>query len=210
MSWKSFAVSSKCQSSGEDKFSLVLTFHSFQQVQGLSALQASIRIIPSLIVGMTVQLTTGFFIHRVPAFYLVVVTLILSAGGPLLMALINTSWSYWYDAFFAQLLAPLSIDMIFTVGLLVVTDVFPPRTQALAGAVFNTVAQLGASIGLSVMAVIASSVSNNSKSRNISPQDKLMLGYRASFWTAFAWMAAASVIAVCGLRGIGRIGLKRD
>jgi hypothetical protein len=53
---------------------------------------------------------------------------ILSAGAPLLMAMINPHWPYWYDAFFAQLLSPLSADVLFTVGLLVVSDVFPTRT----------------------------------------------------------------------------------
>lgn len=30
------------------------------------------------------------------------ISALLSAGAPLLMALIATKWPYWYDAFFAQ------------------------------------------------------------------------------------------------------------
>jgi len=187
-----------------------LPYLSFQSVQNLSALQASIRILPSLIVGTAVQLSTGLLIHRISAFYLVLTSLILSAGSPLLMALIDVQWPYWYDAFPAQLIAPLAADILFTVGLLVVSDVFPTRTQALAGAVFNTVAQFGTSIGLTIMAVISSSATKHSKIYEKSSPDALMVGYRASFWTAFGWMALACFIGAFGLRRMGKVGLKRD
>ena len=48
------------------------------------------------------------------------------------MALIDIKDPYWYNAFFAQVLAPLSVDLLFTVGILIVADSFPQRTQALA------------------------------------------------------------------------------
>lgn len=126
------------------------------------------------------------------------------------MATIKAQWPYWYNAFFAQLLSPICADILFTVGLLVVSDVFPARTQALAGAVFNTVAQFGTSIGLTLMAVISSSVTESSKIRDKKSPGALMLGYRASFWAAFAWMGLACFIGAFGLRKIGKVGLKRD
>lgn len=64
-----------------------------------------------------------------------------------MMAVVNPEWSYWYMEFWAQLLAPLAADVLFTVGLVIVSEVFPEDTQALAGAVFNTVAQFGSSLG---------------------------------------------------------------
>ncbi|EPS36792.1 hypothetical protein H072_9687 [Dactylellina haptotyla CBS 200.50] len=182
----------------------------FQEVQELSALQTSIRIIPSLIVGAIAQLCTGLLIHRTSAFTLVLTSLIISSAGPLLMALINVKWPYWYDAFFAQLVSPVSADILFTVGLLVVSDVFPTHMQALAGAVFNTVAQFGTSIGITFMAIISSYATKHSKFTDKSSPAALMVGYRASFWAAFIWMGVACVIGGFGLRKIGRIGLKRD
>jgi hypothetical protein len=183
---------------------------SFQEVQDLSALQASLRILPSLVVGTAINLTTGLLVHKIPAFHLVLIMSILSAGAPLLMAVIDPKWPYWYDAFFAQLLAPLSADVLFTVGLLVVSDIFPTRTQALAGAVFNTVAQFGTSIGLTAMAVISSSATKSSKYVEKTEPDALMVGYRASFWAAFSWIALACFIGAFGLRKLGKVGLKKD
>ncbi|RAO65319.1 uncharacterized protein BHQ10_001331 [Talaromyces amestolkiae] len=184
----------------------------FQKIQGLSALQASLRILPNVVTGSICQLTTGLLVHRVSAFYLVVGSTLLTAGSPLLMALINVEWPYWYDAFFAQALSPISADILFTVALLVISDVFPPRMQALAGAVFNTVSQFGNSLGLTIMAVISSVATKHAAASPADDQSTgpLMVGYRAGFWAAFAWMMCAFFIGGYGLRKIGKVGLKTD
>lgn len=82
--------------------------------------------------------------------------------------------------------------------------------QALGGAVFNTCAQLGAAIGLSVTQVIASSVTKDSDLANKSSPKALMEGYRTAFWTMFGWMVFICVVCGLGLRRVGVIGLKRD
>ncbi|KAJ4320379.1 hypothetical protein N0V84_005873 [Fusarium piperis] len=180
----------------------------FQEIQHLPALQASIRILPCTLVGALVNLVMGLFVHKVPAIWIVTVTSILCAGSPLLMAVIDPSWPYWGNAFIAQVLQPISCDALFTVGLIIITDVFPEDTQALAGAVFNTAAQFGSALGLAILQVVSTMVTEDSDSR-----DKvvaLMQGYRASFWTMFAFMLLCTVVGLLGLRRAGRIGLKRD
>ena len=79
-----------------------------------------------------------------------------------------------------QLLAPLSADILFTVGILIVSDVFPAKTQALAGAVFNTLAQLGTSIGLTTLSVISRGVTKEIGNESKGSSAALMEGYRAS------------------------------
>ena len=100
--------------------------------------------------------------------------------------------------------------MLFTVGLIIVSDVFPQRTQGLAGAVFNTVAQLGTSIGLALTAVVSTSVTDQSEYREKDSAPALLEGYRAVFWMLFGWMALACVAGGFGLRKLGKIGEKRD
>lgn len=163
---------------------------------------------PSLVVGFVLQLTTGLLIHRTSPYLLVLVSLLLSAGSPLLMALISAQWPYWYAAFPAQLLAPLSCDILFTIGLLAVSEEFPPHTQALAGAVFNTVSQFGSSLGLSMLAVVSASVTRAESGKGV--EEGLLAGYRAGFWTAFASMGLASLIGGLGLRKMGKVGVKKD
>lgn len=168
------------------------------------------RILPSLLVGFLIQLTTGLLIHRTSPYYLVLLALLLSAGAPLLMALISAHWPYWYAAFPAQLLSPLSCDILFTIGLLAVSEGFPAHTQALAGAVFSTVAQFGTSLGLTLLAVVAASVTKSEGDQGKGREEELLAGYRASFWTAFTSMGLACLIGAFGLRRMGKVGVKRD
>ncbi|KAJ5896389.1 uncharacterized protein N7473_005788 [Penicillium subrubescens] len=181
----------------------------FQEIQQLSALQASIRILPSLVVGVLVQVTAGFFVHRVPAIWIVVLTAVLCSLSPLLMATAQPSWTYWTNTFVAQLLQPVNCNALFTVGLIIITDIFPEDTKALAGAVFNTAAQFGTALGFAILQVISSVVTEN-KEVNEGEVTALLAGYRASFWTMFAFMILCTAISGLGLRKTGRIGLKRD
>lgn len=126
------------------------------------------------------------------------------------MAVIDSKWPYWYDAFFAQILSYVFVDIIFTVGILVVSDVFPARMQSLAGAVFNTLVQFGSSIGLCVMGVISNAVTRESEYADKTSPNALLAGYRATFWASFAFMLVTSCIAALGLRKVGKVGAKRD
>lgn len=175
-----------------------------------------------------------------PVLWTILISSALSAAAPLLMALIRTDQLYWENAFFAQvrspflshtqpqgyfffffsllipiffpqILTPISCDILFTVGLLIISDVYPKHMQALGGAVFNTCAQLGAAVGLSVTQVIASSVTSNDASfANKSSPDALMKGYRVAFWVMFGCMVFVCLVCTLGLRKVGVIGVKRD
>lgn len=104
--WKNIAFTSICimvmlciavQNSMEQFCSLF-----FQEVQGTSALGASFRILPSLIIGIFLSVATGFLVNRAPVMYSILIGTGLCAASPILMAVINPKWPYWYDAFVAQ------------------------------------------------------------------------------------------------------------
>ncbi|KAJ5885832.1 major facilitator superfamily domain-containing protein [Penicillium tannophilum] len=181
-----------------------------QEVQQLSAIQAALRFLPNVIIGVIVNIGTGLLVHRLRANYLVLITSILSAASPLLMAIIDPKWSWWYCVFWVMILCPLSADVIFTVANLIIADSFSPKTQGLAGAVFNTIAQFGTSIGLTTFAIIAASVTDGSSYNNKNSPEALMAGYRAVFWACFGLLLAAIGISAWGLRRVGKVGLKRE
>lgn len=166
--------------------------------------------LPNLLVGACVNVITGVLVDKIPATYAVLGASTVNIGAPLLMALINPRWSYWRNAFFAQILSPISCDVLFTVGLLIVSASFPARTQGLAGAVFNTVTQLGASIGLTVLSVISTMVTQDSRDVDQGSPTALFEGYKAGFWTLVAFMGTAVVVGGVGLRKLGKVGEKRD
>jgi MFS family permease len=184
----------------------------FQEIQNTSTLFTSLRLLPNLLVGTSINLTVGIFVDKISARWLVAVSSMLCAGAPLMMALVDPNWSYFYMEFWAQILAPMSGDVLFTVGLLIISDEFPGKTQALAGAVFNTVAQFGMSLGITVCQVVALTV--NTREQGQKPPDSaekdLLKGYQASFWSMFAFSISCAFIALGGLRKAGKVGVKRD
>lgn len=110
------------------------------------------------------------------------------------MALANPNQSYWAFAFVAVSLNPIGCDALFLVANLIIISVFPRDTQGLVGVVFNTVAQIGRSLGLAVIALVADSVIARSSVEDKGSAEALMEGYRAAFWLMFA-MCAASLFA---------------
>jgi len=88
--------------------------------------------------------------------------------------------------------------------------VFPAKTQALAGGVFNTISQIGKSVGLALVAVIAASVTARSESKGKTSEEAQLEGYHATFWFCFASVLVTIAISLWGLRNIGKVGHKRD
>ncbi|EFR04066.1 integral membrane protein [Nannizzia gypsea CBS 118893] len=181
----------------------------FQKVQLLSPFDTSIRLLPNVIIGIILNLSTGLFVHLVRVNYLVIVVSLVAAIAPLLMAIIDPSWNYWICAFWGVLLGPVAIDVVFTIAHLMITDIFPSSTQALAGAVFNTIAQLGSSVGLSAIAVISAAVEKSSPFPDQSPK-AIMAGYRAAFWACFGTMLIVAFIGFVGLRNVRKLGVGDD
>lgn len=126
------------------------------------------------------------------------------------MAFINENWPYWYAAFPAQILAPLSCDILFTIGLLAISEGFPEHMQGLAGAVFNTAAQFGSSFGLALTSVVAAAGRKQEEEHGKGPGEGLKAGYRLAFWTMFALTGLACAIGSFGLRRMGKLGMKKD
>ena len=156
----------------------------------------------------------------VSANVLVTASTILTGIAYLLMAIAKVEWSYWYAAFLAILLSPICSDgtflvpfvvnfsdetVLYTTSMLIVTSVFPEKTQSLAGGVFNTISQIGNAVGLAVGGVIASTLESGKGDVN-----SLVKGYHATFWAAFAASMLVGVVSLGGLRKAGKVGLKTD
>ncbi|KAF2662255.1 MFS general substrate transporter [Lophiostoma macrostomum CBS 122681] len=189
----------------------------FQEVQSRSILTTSLYLLPNLLTGVCLNMLVGSFVDRMPARWLVVTSSFLCILSPLGMSLVNPSWSYWYLEFWAQIFAPFSSDVLFTVGLIIVSDQFPEKTQALAGAVFNTVAQFGMSLGIGTcqvvsLAVMAKTESQESKegASGESEHAAVLNSYRAVFFLMCGYMTICGFLAIFGLRKAGKVGLKRE
>ncbi len=176
----------------------------------LSATEASIRFLPEPVSGAVTNVAMGYLVHRVSAYWLVLGGCIISALGPFIMALATPTSNYWSHAFLANIFNPAGADSLFVVANLLVTSVFPPKTQGLAGGVFNTVSQIGKSVGLALVAVIAATITKGSDYQNKSSPEALLKGYNATFWFCFALILTTLAVTGWGLMKVGKVGHKRD
>jgi len=84
--------------------------HSVQEVQLLSPKQASIRFLPNVIIGVILNATTGLFVQHARVDYLLTIASIFATLSPILLALTEPIWPYWYAEFWSMLLVPVSVD----------------------------------------------------------------------------------------------------
>ena len=157
-----------------------------------------------------VNVLAGAVVHKLPANVIVVVGLGVSCAAPLIMTFASPRSSFWTSGFLGNVFNPVGVDCLFTVANLLISSVFPTKTQGLAGGVFNTISQIGKSVGVALVAVIASSVTANSSVEDKASPEALLEGYRATFWFCFALSVSTVFIALWGLRKIGQVGHKRD
>ncbi|KAJ5907855.1 hypothetical protein N7495_000537 [Penicillium taxi] len=183
----------------------------FQDVQDLSALQASIRFLPMAVVGVLINSVTAYLVTKINVNILLGISALITAVSPILMALSDPKWSYWNSTFVAIVLSPISGDVLWTVSSLIISRSFPSDSQGLAGGVFSTISQLGNSVGLAITAVIAASVTAHKQQDNpsLSAETLLLQGYRAAYWTILAGMILVC-LASSGLRRVGKVGIKYD
>jgi MFS family permease len=98
--------------------------------------------------------------------------------------------------------------VLFTVSNLIISRAYPGQNQALAGAVFNSVSQVGNSVGLAVSAAIAASVTEHSNTKT--QEEGILVGYRAAYWLMFAAMGVVCLVSWGGLKGGGMVGKKTE
>lgn len=149
-------------------------------------------------------------IHRVRADWAITLSCLISCISPILTALMKPTDPYWEYVFPAIALSAVGCDVLFTASNLVITNAFPDRTQALAGGVFNTVGQIGKSVGLAMSAVVANSISAPLEHSDKPHRLVLLDGYRGAWWYCLGVSAAVVLISIVGLRNIGKLGVKRD
>ena len=81
-----------------------------------------------------------------------------------------------------------------------------PEEQSVAGAVFQTLVQLGGSFGLAFTTVVNQAISSRSLEQGKSIDVARLDGLHAAFWLGGACSFAALILALVMLRGMGAIG----
>lgn len=83
---------------------------SFQKVEGLSALESSLRFLPHVIMGVAVNIITGLLIAKVKVRTLAFVSALVTMIAAPLMATVDVGENYWLAPFWAMFLSPVNPD----------------------------------------------------------------------------------------------------
>jgi hypothetical protein len=100
--------------------------------------------------------------------------------------------------------------VLYAISNLVIADALPKSRQSLAGGVFNTVSQIGNSIGLAIAAAISSVSTGADSVKSIVALDEnaLVKGYQAIYYACIATFSIAGLISAVGLRKAETVGMK--
>lgn len=83
-----------------------------------------------------------------------------------------------------------------------------PEEQSVAGALFQTLVQLGGSLGLALTTLVNTVYTNKTLASGATDAEARLKGLQAAFWlgAGFAWFSM--VVAIVALRGMGAVGSK--
>ncbi|KAF2853240.1 MFS general substrate transporter [Plenodomus tracheiphilus IPT5] len=199
---------------------LIFATYWFQDFQGLSVIQTTLRFIPTGVTGVLVATVTGQLLSRIPGDVILTFSTICVSISSLLFALpIPVHTTYWAYGFPAMVLSVCGADTIFPVLTLFVAKTLPPEDASLGGALITAVGQIGRAIGLAIATAVQTAViarekgvsvdQIGSEGHGLEPWDPaLRIGIRSTAWFNFGMSLASTIVVVLFIRGIGIIGGK--
>jgi len=165
-----------------------------QGILGFSAVRAGVYLVPSTI---AVLLSSALLARRLLTRFGTRVMLMIGLTSILLaqvwLSQLSATDSYLYRVFPALLLSGLGMGTAIPAASVAVTTGVAPGDQGLAGGLFVTAQQVGAAIGLAVLATIAAA-------RTHATGGNVVAGYQASFRVATGIVLLAMLVVMLLLR----------
>ncbi|KAG8681887.1 hypothetical protein FRC09_017164 [Ceratobasidium sp. 395] len=160
----------------------------------------TVRLLPMAVSGFLCNLVIALIVGRVSGTFLIAFGCFFTSLACLLFAVIIPSATYWAFGFPSAVVVVFGADFMFATGSLFVAKIALPQEQSVAGGIFNTVNQLGTAFGLAIASVVNDSVHRKAlrESGGLDTSGALLRGYRAAFWTCFAFGVVGSCI-LCSL-----------
>lgn len=176
---------------------LFLTYY-LQVSKGYSALQTGLAFVPMAIGILVGALGTGRLPGRTDPRVVLVTGLVLGALGLAGLATIDPGTGYVLLAA-GQLVIGLGVGAALTTVVSLTLEEVLPEDTGVASALTNATQQIGGAVGLSILNLLALSVTN--RAANPASASALTSGYTAAFLAGAGLLAAAALIALGVLRG---------
>ncbi|KAK3379250.1 major facilitator superfamily domain-containing protein [Lasiosphaeria ovina] len=193
---------------------LVYATYFYQDYQGLSPLQTTLRFIPTGVSGVLTAAVVSQLLSRVPTYVLLAVgTSCVSVSALLFAAPIPPDTIYWAYGFPAMVLSVFGADATWPCLILFTSHALPQSDQALGGALVNAMGQVGRAVGLAVATAVQTAVMARERGVDVQNVGRLqawepatLQGLRAAEWWNFASGIAALVVVLFAFRGSGIVG----
>ncbi|KAF7318759.1 MFS domain-containing protein [Mycena chlorophos] len=170
----------------------------YQVYIGYSPVRTVARLSPMFVTGIICNVVVALVVGRVGTGWLLTAGTLSTAIAALLFALIRPSAPYWAFGFPAAITAVVGVDFLFAAGMMFVSNAVGPQEQSLAGGAFQTMTQLGTSLGVTVSTIVLDTVAA-SLPRGADP----LSAYQAANWTGVAFGLCACLTAFVAFRGVG-------
>ncbi|KAK2613115.1 hypothetical protein N8I77_000044 [Diaporthe amygdali] len=193
---------------------LIYTTYYFQDFQGLSPIQTTLRYIPTGVVGTLTAAITARLIAIIPTHMLLMFGNLCMAVACLLFAVpIPPTTTYFAYGLPAMVLSVFGADITWPCMTLFTSHSLPQADQAMGGALVNAVGQIGRAIGLAIATAIQTSVMADARGKSVEDSGSMktwdqptLKGLQAAQWFDFALGATNLVVVAVAFRGTGIIG----
>ncbi|KAH6679835.1 drug resistance protein [Plectosphaerella plurivora] len=175
---------------------LIFATYFFQEYQGLSALQTTLRFLPTGIAGLVTAFIVAMLLSRIPTYLLLVFGNTTMCIAALLFATpIPPTTSYFAYGLPAMVLGVIGADTTWPSLTLFISKSLPQEDQAVGGALINAIGQVGRAVGLAVSTAVQTSVMAQSRRVPVEDvgeiaewDDPSLDGLRAAQWTNFGFI----------------------
>jgi len=190
----------------------------YQDFLGLNPILTMVRLLPMVVTGVCCNVIVALCVGRVDVVYLMILGTALTASANIFFALVQPGQSYWSYGFPSAIFSVFGADFVFAAGTLFIAKISLPHEQSVAGALFQTMTQLGTSFGLAITTIVFNRVREDESAKlgthlgpfsTDVPVEAELLAYRSASWGAFAFGVIGSILAALFLRGVGIVGNPR-
>ncbi|KAG1719374.1 major facilitator superfamily domain-containing protein [Suillus occidentalis] len=190
----------------------------YQNYLLLTPMQTMLRFIPLFIVGCLCNVFVAMSVGKLPLVVFAVSGTLLTASAAIMFAVIDTTASYWVSGFPATIVVVFGADFVYASGTIFIAKIAPPHERSVAGALFQTMTQLGGAVGLAVSTLVFNVVvANESANAGVTvnstgsnaPRSAQLKGYRSAQWTCASFVLLAALLAAIFLYGVGIVGDKK-
>lgn len=146
-----------------------------EELKHASPLLTSAYFVPTSVSGLIAALTTGIILHRVPASFVMLLSMLAFMVGTILVATAPISQVYWAQIFVAVVVMPWGMDMSFPAATILLSNKMRREEQGVAASLVNTVINYSISIGLGMAGTIEGRVGGTG-------EEGLLRGYRGALY----------------------------